>query len=154
MHFRGVWPLYWDHGNVCSSQRGSLNIPHSALLRNRNWFDIQQLETCARWAMWNAWLVLPVRFSCVQHTAAVSVNDLIICQVFPVYNTGIQGFSLSPKWVWRCDKLLLYFCGNMHVFKSILFCRHDRGTLCKAWDLRSIDMLWKVARKWCSWCLT
>lgn len=27
--------------NVCSSQRGILNIPHSVLLRNRNWFGSQ-----------------------------------------------------------------------------------------------------------------
>lgn len=88
-HFGGGWPPYLDP-SVCNSQKGILNIGYliQHYYATKTGLAASELGTCARWTMWNAWVILAVRCYHAQHPDAVIVNDLIICQVFSVYNTG------------------------------------------------------------------
>lgn len=101
---------------VCSSEKSILDVPHSSLLRNENWFGNQQAQaTCARWTMWNAWLILPVLCCHVQHPVAATASSLFV--PFSIHKQHLLlafllprcAFSLFSKLTLKTQKILLYF---------------------------------------------
>lgn len=75
--------------NVCSSQRGNLNIPHSALLRNRNWFGSQGASSMRKveHVECMGYFTTTLSTAVCNTPAAITVNDKIIFQVVIVHNT-------------------------------------------------------------------
>lgn len=128
---------------VCSSEKSILEVPHSSLLRNENWFGNQQAQaTCARWTMWNAWLILPVLCCHVQHPVATTASSLFV--PFSIHKQHLLRAFLLPRCAFSLffqtdfedTKNIALFLVGRNGFTSIFSCRNDRPSLCKEiWHL-------------------